>query len=144
MELRSFLETLSENNELTAFRDPISCAEIPARLWQGAQERTKTHRKEKDEQMTTSKMYTWRFHEFGHIKNLQMEQVEIPTPVRDEVLVKIDYAGLNPADAFLVMGRYPGAGEPPFSVGRDGCGRIVDANSIPLPGVLQCSIRSGE
>jgi NADPH2:quinone reductase len=79
--------------------------------------------------MTTSKMYTWRFHEFGHIRNLQMEQVEIPTPVRDEVLVKIEYAGLNPADAFLVMGRYPGAGEPPFSVGRDGCGRIVDANS---------------
>ena len=74
-------------------------------------------------------MYAWRFHEFGHVKNLQIEEVEIPTPAEDEVLVKIDYAGLNPADAFLVMGRYPGAGEPPFSVGRDGCGRIADANS---------------
>jgi len=74
-------------------------------------------------------MNAWRFHEFGHVKNLRMEKVGIPTPVQDEVLVKIDYAGLNPADAFLVMGRYPGAGEPPFSVGRDGCGRIVDANS---------------
>jgi NADPH2:quinone reductase len=86
-------------------------------------------KKKKDEQMTTSTMYAWRFHEFGHVKNLQIEEVEIPTPAEDEVLVKIDYAGLNPADAFLVMGRYPGAGEPPFSVGRDGCGQIADANS---------------
>jgi NADPH2:quinone reductase len=74
-------------------------------------------------------MYAWRFHEFGHIRNLQMEEVEIPEPEQDEVLVKIEYAGLNPADAFLVMGRYPGAGDPPFSVGRDGCGRIADAHS---------------
>lgn len=79
--------------------------------------------------MTISKMCAWRFHEFGHINNLQIENIEIPTPIKDEVLIKIEYAGLNPADAFLVMGRYPGAGKPPFSVGRDGCGEVVDANS---------------
>ncbi len=74
-------------------------------------------------------MRAWRFHEFGHVKNLQLEQVPIPSPAEGELLVRLDYAALNPADAFLVMGRYPGAGKPPFSVGRDGCGRIVDANS---------------
>ena len=74
-------------------------------------------------------MYAWRFHEFGPITNLQMEVVDMPTPVTDEVLVKIEYAGLNPADTFLIMGRYPGAGKPPFSVGRDGCGVIVDSNA---------------
>jgi NADPH:quinone reductase-like Zn-dependent oxidoreductase len=74
-------------------------------------------------------MRAWRFHEFGHVKNLRMEELAIPKPARGEVLVKIDYAALNPADAFLVMGRYPGAGKPPFAVGRDGCGRITDTNS---------------
>ena len=74
-------------------------------------------------------MRAWRFHEFGHVRNLKLEEVPIPKPVAGDVLVKIEYAALNPADAFLVMGRYPGAGEPPFSVGRDGCGRVVDANS---------------
>ena len=54
-----------------------------------------------------------------------MEEVPIPVPASDEVLVKIDFAALNPADKFLVMGLYPGAGVPPLSVGRDGCGQIV-------------------
>ncbi len=76
-----------------------------------------------------TKMMSWRFHEFGHFSNLKMEEVEIPTPAEGEVLVRIDYAGINPADKFLVMGLYPGAGKPPFSVGRDGCGRIVDTVS---------------
>ena len=77
----------------------------------------------------TSTMHAWRFDDFGHIENLRLETVEVPTPVDDEVLVKIEYAGLNPADKFLVMGRYPGAGKPPFAVGRDGCGRVVDVGS---------------
>jgi NADPH2:quinone reductase len=76
-----------------------------------------------------TKMMSWRFHEFGNFSNLKMEEIEIPTPTEGEVLVKIEYAGINPADKFLVMGLYPGAGKPPFSVGRDGCGRIVDTVS---------------
>jgi NADPH2:quinone reductase len=74
-------------------------------------------------------MKAWRFHEFGPIKNLQLEVVDVPVPAKDEVLVKLEYAGLNPADTFLIMGRYSGAGQPPFAVGRDGCGVIVDTNA---------------
>ncbi len=70
-------------------------------------------------------MKSWRFHEFGHIKNLQLEEIDLPVPAKDEALIKLDYAGLNPADMFLVMGRYVGAGQPPFAVGRDGCGTVV-------------------
>ena len=74
-------------------------------------------------------MDAWRFHEFGPIKNLQMEAVDTPVPAKNEVLVKLEYAGLNPADTFLIMGRYAGAGQPPFAVGRDGCGVVVDTNA---------------
>jgi NADPH2:quinone reductase len=70
------------------------------------------------------KMRSWRFHEAGHISNLKMEEIDIPEPAEDEALVRVEYAGLNPADKFLVMGRYPGAGTPPFAVGRDGCGIV--------------------
>ena len=74
-------------------------------------------------------MRSWRFHEFGHIENLRMEDVDMPTPTGDEVLVKMKYAGLNPADKFLIMGLYQGCAEPPYSVGRDGCGEVVQTHA---------------
>jgi NADPH2:quinone reductase len=72
-------------------------------------------------------MKSWRFHEFGHIGNLQMEEIDVPLLAQGEVLIKMEYAGLNPADRFLIMGRYQGASEPPYAVGRDGCGEVVKA-----------------
>ena len=71
------------------------------------------------------KMKSWQFHEFGNIKNLQLEEIPVPEPASDEALIQVNCAGLNPADIFTVMGRYPGVATPPFSVGRDGCGTVV-------------------
>jgi NADPH2:quinone reductase len=70
-------------------------------------------------------MRSWRFHHFGSIRNLVLEEVPVPEPGPGECLVRLAYAALNPADRLLVMGRYPTAGTPPFSVGRDGCGTVV-------------------
>lgn len=75
-------------------------------------------------------MKAWRFHEFGSIRNLRLEETTIPQPVEGETLVRVRYAALNPADRFVVMGRYPHLGTPPYSVGRDGCGVVVQ----PAPG----------
>lgn len=69
-------------------------------------------------------MRIWRFHEFGKVENLTLEQAPVPTPAEGEAVVKLHYAALNPADAFLVMNQYPGAGTPPLAVGRDGAGVI--------------------
>lgn len=69
-------------------------------------------------------MRSWRFHEFGKIENLKIEEVPVPEPGPGEALVRLKYAALNPADKFLVMGQYPKPGKPPFSVGRDGAGVI--------------------
>jgi NADPH2:quinone reductase len=72
-------------------------------------------------------MKAWRFHTFGDLSNLQLEDVPQPAAGDGEAVVQLQYAALNPADAFLVRGLYPGAGEPPFAPGRDGSGVIADA-----------------
>ena len=72
-------------------------------------------------------MRIWRFHEFGDLANLTLEEIPTPEPVEGEALIELDYAALNPADALLVKGRYPGPGETPLAVGRDGCGTIVES-----------------
>ncbi len=70
-------------------------------------------------------MRSWRFHKFGSINELTLDDIAVPEPAEDECLVKMAYAGLNPADRLLVMGLYPTTGTPPFSIGRDGSGTIV-------------------
>lgn len=71
-------------------------------------------------------MRSWRFHKFGSIRDLQMDEIAIPQPADDECLVKIAYAALNPADRLLIMGLYPTNAKPPFSIGRDGSGTVVN------------------
>lgn len=72
-------------------------------------------------------MKSWRFHEFGDIRNLKLEEIPVPEPGAGEALVRVEYAALNPADKFLVTGNYPRPGKPPFAVGRDACGVIDPA-----------------
>lgn len=70
-------------------------------------------------------MKSWRFHQFGPIEGLKPEEIPVPKPGPGEALVRVEFAALNPADRFLVMGLYPRPGKPPFAVGRDGCGTIA-------------------
>lgn len=72
-------------------------------------------------------MQAWRFHEFGPIENLILEEVAMPVPGEGEALVRVHYAALNPADRFMVAGKYPRPAPRPFSVGRDCSGTIVQA-----------------
>lgn len=72
-------------------------------------------------------MRAWRFHEFGDIGNYLLEDAPMPECGPDEVLIKLEHAALNPADRLLIEGKYPGAGELPLIVGRDGSGVIETA-----------------
>jgi len=73
-------------------------------------------------------MRAWRFTEFGDFtENYTMGDYDLPEPGDDEVLIRLNYSGLNPADRLLVEGKYPGAGELPLSVGRDGSGVVEKA-----------------
>jgi NADPH2:quinone reductase len=71
-------------------------------------------------------MRSWQFDSFGSLERLRLCDVPVPNPGPGEVLLRIHFASLNPADQYLVRGLYPGAGNPPFSVGRDGSG-VVEA-----------------
>lgn len=74
-------------------------------------------------------MRAWRFSEFGDIhEKYAMEEVETPSPGDGEVLIRLRYASLNPADRLLIEGLYPGAGDLPLTVGRDGAGTIEETS----------------
>lgn len=78
-------------------------------------------------------MKSWRFHQTGSLDHLRLEEIPRPEPGPGEALVRLEFAALSPADRYLVEGRYPRAGAPPFAVGRDGCGVI---ESAPEDGAL--------
>ncbi len=73
-------------------------------------------------------MRAWRFHAFGTFADVyRLEECEKPTPGDGEVVVRLQYTSLNPADRLLVEGKYPGAGALPLTVGRDGSGVVESA-----------------
>ena len=55
---------------------------------------------------------------------MRLGQVPDPKPGPAEVLLKVRYAALNPADAFLAQGLYPAKPALPHILGRDGVGEI--------------------
>ncbi len=63
-------------------------------------------------------------------------EMPLRTGQDQEVLVRIRAVGLNPADAFLIEGRYPGGPKPPFVCGRDAAGEVIqgDRNGLWQPG----------
>jgi NADPH2:quinone reductase len=71
-----------------------------------------------------ARMRSWRFHAFGSVRDLRLDDVPVPAPAAEDCLVEVEYAALNPADRLLVMGRYPTGAKPPQSLGRDGCGIV--------------------
>lgn len=69
-------------------------------------------------------MRALRFHAFGKLSNLRVEDLPLPTPAAGEVLVRVHAASLNPSDAKNVLGVFP-ATVLPRTPGRDLAGVIV-------------------
>jgi len=65
-----------------------------------------------------------RFHEFGGPEVLHLEEVPTPKPAAGQVLVKIQAAGINPADTYARTGNYAILPELPYTPGTDGAGVI--------------------
>ena len=73
------------------------------------------------------------------------------SPIRDpgpsEVLLRVRFAGLNPADAFLSQGLYPAKPPLPHILGRDAVGDVIEVgpNVTSLKpgdtvGILRCDV----
>src|SRR5438046_2304311 len=71
-----------------------------------------------------------------HGKPLAVEQIELPTPSDDEVLVELAYAGVNPVDRYNALGSVAADGPVPRTLGAeasghaDGVAVVVSGNGL--------------
>ena len=72
------------------------------------------------------------------VEKLRLGEVADPEPGPGQVLLKLKFAALNPADAFLSQGMYPAKPAMPHILGRDGVGEVVKSG----PGVTGFNIGS--
>jgi NADPH2:quinone reductase len=59
------------------------------------------------------------------VEKLRLDEVPDPQPGPGQVVIRILYAALNPADAFLALAQYPAKPSLPHVLGRDGVGEAV-------------------
>ena len=72
--------------------------------------------------------------ELGDPELLNVSEVDIPNLGDDEVLVKVEAAGVNFPDALLVQGKYQIVIDPPFIPGNEICGVVDSAGSnVSIP-----------
>lgn len=71
------------------------------------------------------------FHSFGDARVLGLEDVPAPEPGRDEVLVHVRAASVNPVDCKMRAGRFPPVDETrlPMIPGQDVCGTVAKYGS---------------
>lgn len=77
-----------------------------------------------------------RAHSFGGPEVLRLDEIDDPVPVRDEVVVDVRAAGVNPADTYMRSGTYAIVPDLPYVPGGDAGGVI----SAVGPEVDGCSV----
>jgi NADPH:quinone reductase len=70
-------------------------------------------------------MKAWIIDGFNGIDKMRLAEVADPKPAAGEVLLRVSYAALNPADRYLAQGEYPAKPPLPHILGRDGSGTVV-------------------
>ncbi len=90
-------------------------------------------------------MRAWLMDSYDGVERLRLGEVPDPQPGPAEVLLKVKYAALNPADAFLAQGLYPAKPALPHILGRDGGGEVAMLGSCvedlrvgDTVGILRC------
>jgi NADPH2:quinone reductase len=78
-------------------------------------------------------MKAWLLDDLTGIEGMRIGDVAAPVAGAGDVVVDLEYAGLNPADRYLAKGEYPGKPKMPHVLGRDGVG-IVSAIGADVRG----------
>ncbi|HEV2117872.1 MAG TPA: NADPH:quinone oxidoreductase family protein [Terriglobales bacterium] len=73
---------------------------------------------------------------FGGPEVLKLQEVADPKPKPDEVLVRVQAAGVNFADVMMAQGGYPGTPPPPVIAGREFAG-VVEGTGERVMGYTQ-------
>jgi NADPH:quinone reductase len=92
-------------------------------------------------------MRAWLMDSYNGVEALRLDEVPDPHCGPGEVLLRMRFAALNPADAFLARGQYPARPQFPHILGRDGVGDVVEvgpgvAGITPgqTLGILRCDV----
>jgi NADPH:quinone reductase len=92
-------------------------------------------------------MRAWLMDSYQGVDKLRFAEVPDPYPAPDDVLLKLRFAALNPADAFLASGMYPAKPRLPHVLGRDGVGEaaivgqaVRDVRPGETLGILRCDV----
>jgi NADPH:quinone reductase len=95
------------------------------------------HRKNVHETVNTPKeapMKAWLLPAFTGVASMSIGEVSPPAPGPGQVVLRTQFAALNPADAYLALGQYPARPALPHILGRDGVG-VVTAVGAGVSGI---------
>jgi len=70
-------------------------------------------------------MRAWLMDSYDGTDKLRLGEVADPVPAAGEALLRVRFAALNPADAFLAKAMYPAKPPLPHILGRDGVGDVL-------------------
>ncbi|MEI8196206.1 MAG: zinc-binding alcohol dehydrogenase family protein [Phycisphaerae bacterium] len=70
-------------------------------------------------------MKAWLLDRISSVKDLHLADIAEPLAGAGEIVIRMAYAALNPADAYLAEGQYPAKPTFPHILGRDGIGTIT-------------------
>lgn len=74
------------------------------------------------------RMMAWRVHRAGPPSGVMtLDDVDVPAPGPDQVLVRVHATALNFPDVLLAAGQYQVRPDPPFTAGMEMCGTVVAA-----------------
>ena len=92
-------------------------------------------------------MRAWLMDSYDGVERLRLGEVPDPQPGPAQVLLRMRFAALNPADAFLAKRMYPAKPALPHILGRDGVGDVLtrgpDVDKIRVGetvGILRCNV----
>jgi NADPH2:quinone reductase len=92
-------------------------------------------------------MRAWLMDGYEGVERLRLGEVPDPQPGPAQVLLRVKFAALNPADAFLARKMYPANPSLPHILGRDGVGDVIAVGSgvgnVRLGetlGILRCEV----
>src|SRR5580698_3734786 len=74
-------------------------------------------------------MRAWFMDAFDGVDHLRLGETQDPVPGPNQILLRLQFAALNPADAFLAQAMYPAKPTLPHILGRDGVGDVLAVGS---------------
>lgn len=74
-------------------------------------------------------MKAWLLEEYEGVGSMRLLETEAPAPGPGQAVVRVAFAALNPADAWLAKRLYPARPRMPHILGRDGAGEVVSAGA---------------